>query len=260
MARVERIYEPFLRPLSGIGPWYALAVAALGALVGLGGYHLVFTQWARGLEVTGLNSSIYWGLYIINFVFLVGASAGGIIVAALAHILEFKEFKPISRIAELQAIACLVLATLFIFVSIGSPDRFYYLFLFPQPGSPLIWDVAIIAIYLVLAMVMGYLGTRADVVRCMAVFPRRRWLSASWPSADLSPPPWPQRSSSGAVLVIPAMYPALDHRAPARHPNGYHALGHSSWPRPSAESRRSVSSSGLLLSRSEEVMRSLGKC
>ena len=176
MARAERIYEPFLRPLFGIGPWYALAVAALGALVGLGGYHLVFTQWARGLEVTGLNSSIYWGLYIINFVFLVGVSAGGIIVAALAHILEFKEFKPISRIAELQAIACLVLATLFIFVSIGSPDRFYYLFLYPQPGSPLIWDVAIIGTYLVLAMVMGYLGTRADLVRCMAAFPRRRWL------------------------------------------------------------------------------------
>lgn len=174
--KVERIHEPFLRPLQEIGTWYVLAVAGLLALVGLGGYHLIFTQWARGLEVTGLNSSIYWGLYIINFVFLVGVSAGGIIVAALAHILEFKEFKPISRIAELQAISCLILATLFIFVSIGSPDRFYFLFLYPRLGSPLIWDVIIIFAYLALAMVMGYLGTRADLVRCMAAFPRRRWL------------------------------------------------------------------------------------
>jgi len=174
--RAERAYESFLRPLYGISLWYALGVAGLLGLVALGGYHLVGSQWAQGLEVTGLNTSIYWGLYIINFVFLVGVSAGGIIVAALAHILEFKEFKPISRIAELQAISCLILATLFIFVSIGAPDRFYYLFLYGRLGSPLIWDVIIIVVYLALAMVMGYLGTRADLVRCMAVFPRRRWL------------------------------------------------------------------------------------
>jgi molybdopterin-containing oxidoreductase family membrane subunit len=176
VARIERIHEPFLRPLTGMGPWYVLAVAALLALVGLGGYYLVFVQWSQGLEVTGLNASIYWGLYIINFVFLVGVSAGGIIVAALAHILEFREFKPISRIAELQAIACLILATLFIFVSLGAPDRFYHLFLYPRLESPLIWDVIIIGTYLGLAMLMGYLGTRADLVRCMAAFPGRRWL------------------------------------------------------------------------------------
>lgn len=175
--RAERIYEPFLRPLYGFGPWYyTLSILALLGLVGLGGYHLVFTQWADGLEVTGLNSSISWGLYIVSFVFLVGASAGGIIVAALAHIFEFKEFRPISRIAELQAIACLILATLFIFASLGSPDRFYHLFLYPRLGSPLIWDVIIILVYLALAMVMGYLGTRADLVRCMTVFPARRRL------------------------------------------------------------------------------------
>ncbi len=172
----DRTHEHILRPLEGIGGTYLLALAGFLAVAALGAYHLVFVQWTRGLEMTGLNSSIYWGLYIINFVFLVGVSAGGIIVAALAHILEFKAFRPISRMAEIQAIVWLILATLFIFVSIGSPDRFYYLFLYPHLGSPLIWDVIIIVTYLTLAMAMGYLGTRADLVRCMAVFPQRRWL------------------------------------------------------------------------------------
>lgn len=174
--KTHRIREPFLRPLRELHAWWVLAVAALLALVGAGAHQLVFVQWAHGLEVTGLNASIAWGLYIVNFVFLVGASAGGIIIAALAHIVEFREFKAISRIAELQSIASLILATLFIFASLGAPDRFWHLFVYPHLGSPLIWDVLIISIYLGLTLAMGYLGGRADVVRLMAVFPRRRWL------------------------------------------------------------------------------------
>lgn len=141
-----------------------------------GAYNLIFQQWVHGLEVTGLNASIYWGLYIVNFVFLVGVSAGGIIVGALAYAAGIERFRPIARLAELMAISCLILATLFIFVSIGAPDRFYFLFLYGRLGSPLIWDVIIIFAYLALAMSLGYFATRADLVRCMDAFPRRGWL------------------------------------------------------------------------------------
>lgn len=155
--------------------WFVAMVALLAA-VGWGAYNLIFEQWAKGLEVTGLNVSIYWGLYIVNFVFLIGVSAGGIIVAALAYAAGVERFRPVARIAELMAISCLILATLFIFVSIGAPDRFYFLFLYGRLGSPLIWDVIIILAYLALAMALGYFGTRADLVRVMNAMPTRRWL------------------------------------------------------------------------------------
>ena len=155
--------------------WIASVVPFL-LLFGWGAYNLIFQQWTHGLEVTGLSVSIYWGFYIVNFVFLIGVSAGGIIVGALAYAAEIERFRPVARLAELMAISCLILATLFIFVSIGAPDRFYFLFLYGRLGSPLIWDVIIILAYLALAMALGYFGTRADLVRCMNAFPKRQWL------------------------------------------------------------------------------------
>ena len=177
--RNERIGIPLeeapFRSLHVGGGWLA-SVAVLLVIVGWGAYNLIFQQWAKGLEVTGLNVSIYWGLYIVNFVFLIGVSAGGIIVGALAYAAGIERFRPVARIAELMAISCLILATLFIFVSIGAPDRFYFLFLYWRLGSPLIWDVLIVLAYLALALVLGYFGTRADLVRCMEAMPKRRWL------------------------------------------------------------------------------------
>lgn len=164
-----------LRALRLDAQWF-IAMAILFAAVVWGAYNLVFQQWAHGLEVTGLNVSIYWGLYIVNFVFLIGVSAGGIIVGALAYAAGIERFRPVARIAELMAISCLILATLFIFVSIGAPDRFYFLFVYWQLGSPLIWDVIIVLAYLALALVLGYFGTRADLVRLMDAMPERRWL------------------------------------------------------------------------------------
>lgn len=159
-----------------VGPGWFVSVVPLLLIFGWGAYNLVSQQWTHGLEVTGLNVSIYWGLYIVNFVFLIGVSAGGIIVGALAYAAGIERFRPVARLAELMAISCLILATLFIFVSIGAPDRFYFLFLFGRLGSPLIWDVLIIIAYLGLAMTLGYFGTRADLIRCMDAFPRWRWL------------------------------------------------------------------------------------
>jgi molybdopterin-containing oxidoreductase family membrane subunit len=175
-ARSEVIEVPFREAALRVGWRWVASVAPLLLVFGWGAYNLVFQQWAHGLEVTGLNVSIYWGLYIVNFVFLVGVSAGGIIVAALAYAAGIERFRPIARIAELMAISCLILATLFIFVSIGAPDRFYLLFLYGRLGSPLIWDVIIVLAYLALALVLGYFGTRADLVRCMDAMPKRRWL------------------------------------------------------------------------------------
>ena len=49
---------------------------------GTGRWHVVTD---RGLTVTGLNNVVSWGLYIVAFMFLVGLSAGGLIVVAGAH-------------------------------------------------------------------------------------------------------------------------------------------------------------------------------
>ena len=48
------------------------------ALVGIGVY---VYQLLFGLGITGMNNSTSWGLYLTCFMFFVGLSAGGLIVA-----------------------------------------------------------------------------------------------------------------------------------------------------------------------------------
>ncbi|MDR7522893.1 MAG: NrfD/PsrC family molybdoenzyme membrane anchor subunit [Armatimonadota bacterium] len=180
MARV-RGEHPLLRVLTTAGPAYWVAVAALATVVLAAGYAYITRQLAFGLGVTGLNTQVTWGLYIVNFVYFIGLSAGGIIVAALAHAAGVRRLEPVGRIAELGAISCLVLATIFITLDLGRPERLWHLLIYGRPGSPLTWDVIVIILYLLTALALGYFSARRDVVKLMALLPHRkrlyRWLA-----------------------------------------------------------------------------------
>lgn len=169
------IEYPNLLPLVRAPKGYQLLLG-LTLLVIAWGVFVYTLQWRFGLSVTGMSNPATWALYIVNFVFFIGASAGGIIVGALAYALGIERFRPVARIAELGAISCLVLATIFIMLDLGRPERFWHLFRYAQFESPLIWDVIIIGIYLVIAMALGYFATRPDLARCVAAIPKRRGL------------------------------------------------------------------------------------
>lgn len=175
MRRIRQL-EEHLRPLVRIGPGYLLGVLALLALIGWAVYVYFSQQLRYGLGVTGMNTPTYWGLYIVNFVFFVGLSAGGVIVASLVHAFNIEKFRSVARIAELLAISCLLLAILFITLDLGRPDRIFNLLRYGRIGSPLIWDVIVISTYLIVSMAYGYFGTRLDLIKCMKLFPGRRWL------------------------------------------------------------------------------------
>jgi len=150
----------------------------LGILLGsvfLVAISVYLRQYFLGLGVTGLNRPGYWGVYIVNFVFFIGVSAGGIIIASLVHAFGIEHFRSVARIAELMAISCLLLAICFIILDLGRPDRLLFILLHPHPASPLFWDVTAVNIYLFISLIYGYLGTRADLVRVMHAKPRAAW-------------------------------------------------------------------------------------
>lgn len=165
--------EPVLQARAG--PFFYGVLVGLLALVGVAAYAW-YLQLREGLTVTGLNEYVTWGLYIVNFVFLIGASAGGIIVAGLANLLNLERYRTVARIAEILAFVCLSLAGLSILMSMGRPDRTWELFAYGHPGSPLIWDVFVIFTYMALTLALLYFATRADLVHGMRMRPRLAWL------------------------------------------------------------------------------------
>lgn len=169
MATDQTALLPLIRPPKGWGwiltlcvPLIAVGVVAYGA------------QTYEGLGVTGMGNRTPWSFYIVNFVFFIGASAGGIVVASLAYALGFEHFKPVARLAEVTALTCLTLAAVFITLDVGRPERLWHLVRYGNLTSPLLWDVTSITLYGVLAFALVYFSIRSDLVRLTATMPQRR--------------------------------------------------------------------------------------
>jgi molybdopterin-containing oxidoreductase family membrane subunit len=158
---------------SRLGP-YQWAAGGLFVVLGWALY-MYSAQFLQGLGVTGLNKPVFWGLYIANFIFCVGLSAGGIAVSALVHLMEKEEMKPVAIMAEVMAASFLLLAALFIIMDLGQPTRLLFVLLYPHLSSPLLWDVIVISSYLVLCSALLYFSTRAELLRRRGSDPRWRW-------------------------------------------------------------------------------------
>lgn len=59
-----------------------MVVVVVLAVVVLAAVGCWVAQQMYGLGITGMNNSNSWGLYIMAFMFFVGLSAGGLIVAS----------------------------------------------------------------------------------------------------------------------------------------------------------------------------------
>ncbi|MDE3131876.1 MAG: polysulfide reductase NrfD [Acidobacteriota bacterium] len=134
-------------------------VGALG-LVALWAFAAWIYQLTQGLIVTGMRDEVSWGLYITSFAFFVGLSAGGLIMASASEVFGIKSLRPLSRIGVLSAAACVLIAAIEIIPDLGRPERVWELFRYPNWTSPMIWDIIIITLYLVFAVVDLIVMTR----------------------------------------------------------------------------------------------------
>jgi molybdopterin-containing oxidoreductase family membrane subunit len=126
-------------------------------------------QMNAGLQVTGMSNPVSWGLYIITFAFLVGLSAGGLIVTALAYILKNERLEAIAPLGVVVAIACVVGAMVMIIPDVGLPWRIVNILTSGNFTSPLFWDIFILITYLVIGVVEAWVlfskGWRAQPER-----------------------------------------------------------------------------------------------
>lgn len=107
-------------------------------------------QLMGGLSVTGMSNASSWGLYIALFMFFVGLSAGGLIVASSASVFHIEKFKTVALPAVLLSTVCICCAAAFVLIDLGGIQRIWVLFAHPNPTSPLVWDVVVITLYLVI--------------------------------------------------------------------------------------------------------------
>lgn len=135
---------------------------AVAAVIAAAGVALWGVQLSGGLVQTGMRNLDSWGLYITMFMFLVGLSAGGLIISSVPRAFGMKGFGGISKVAVWTSICCTVLAVGFVVVDLGQPARLWELFAYSNLGSPLMWDILVLGAYLVLSVAYLWATLRAE--------------------------------------------------------------------------------------------------
>lgn len=161
----EKTTAPVAR-FGGKGITIGIIVAAVVAACGLG---LWIYQLTQGLVITNMRNLDSWGLYITSFMFLVGLSAGGLIISSAPRVFGVKGFGGISKIAVWTSICCTVLAIAFVIVDLGNPMRIWELFAYSNLSSPLMWDIIVLGTYLIVSIVYLWATLRVEAGKGSAV-------------------------------------------------------------------------------------------
>ncbi|MFA8434475.1 MAG: NrfD/PsrC family molybdoenzyme membrane anchor subunit [Marinifilaceae bacterium] len=166
----EKIKEDILAPMQkhkGLELWIVFLLTVMGVC---GWAYLI--QLEKGLGVTGMRDYVSWGLYISNFVFFVAVSLVGMLISSILGLLRIDWIVPISRIAEIIAIAFVAVAGLVIILDMGRPDRVLNVIIHGRFQSPILWDVTVITTYLAISALLLILPMIPDLAICRKALPK----------------------------------------------------------------------------------------
>lgn len=136
---------------------------ALLAVIFLAGLFFYIKQYREGLVITDMRDFSIWGIYISNFVFFVAVSLVGSLISAILKLTNVKWRTPLTRVAEMIAVAAIIFAALVIIVDMGRPDRFLNVIIHARIQSPITWDVIVITTYLMISILLLYMPLLPDL-------------------------------------------------------------------------------------------------
>jgi len=198
--------EALFRPMERTG-WKFWAFSAVLLAIWAWGMYAWTTQLRSGLDVTGLNVPVFWGLYITNFVFFIGISHAGTLISAILRLCNAEWRRPITRAAEVITVLVLFFGAGCVLLDVGRPERVLNVLLHPNFRSPLVWDVCAITVYLTGSTLYLYLPLIPDIAILRDRMPGRRWfyriLAAGWQGTDRQKRLLERAIAIMAIAVIP---------------------------------------------------------
>ena len=154
-----------LNPLIRTGWGFTILVGVLLAIMAVGAV-AYGRQLVLGLGITGMNRPVYWGIYIINFVFFIGLAHSGTFISAILRLVGAEWRKPLVRAAEAITVFSLPFGAGSILMDLGRIDRVLNTIIHGRFQSPLLWDVTCVSLYLFSSLVFFYLSLLPDIAIC----------------------------------------------------------------------------------------------
>ena len=152
----KQINKELLNGVLGMPKWWpgATAIALVVFIAGLCAFGYMLN---KGVGVTGLNRPVYWGFFMVNFVFWIGISHAGIMISAILRLTQAEWRRPVTRAAEVLTVFSLMSALMAApLVHVGRPwsaDLWVFPYDFARGiwiniRSPFVWDPSAVMTYL----------------------------------------------------------------------------------------------------------------
>lgn len=142
-----------------------LGIAVAVLLFGAWGYMI-----ATGMGVAGIRRPVFWGIFIVTFVFWIGISHAGTFVSAILRVFKAEFRRPFTRAAELMTTFGLAAGALYPLIHLGRVWVFYWMipypnarWLWPNFRSALVWDFLAITTYLLSSTIYLFLPLIPDL-------------------------------------------------------------------------------------------------
>jgi len=126
-------------------------------------------QVYKGLGIAGYAHPIFWGVYIVTFVFWVGIAHAGTLISAILYLFRSKWRNAINRSAEAMTVFAVLTAAQFLGIHVGRIWKSYFILPYPnQRGlwvnfkSPLVWDTFAISTYGTISALFLFVGLIPD--------------------------------------------------------------------------------------------------
>jgi len=87
-------------------------------------------SYIEGHQVFGISNVIPWGMAIIITIYLIGLSAGSLMLSSLTYVFGREEYRLISRISVFLAVVLIFGAMVGISLDLGRPEKMWRLFMF----------------------------------------------------------------------------------------------------------------------------------
>jgi len=165
----SRINRDILSVMEGASLGYWLLLLAAVVAVHVAGGIWVY-QVYKGLGIAGYAHPIFWGAYIVTFVFWVGIAHAGTLISAILYLFRAKWRNAINRSAEAMTVFAVLTAAQFLGIHVGRIWKSYFILPYPNQRalwvnfkSPLLWDTFAISTYATISAVFFYIGLIPDL-------------------------------------------------------------------------------------------------
>jgi molybdopterin-containing oxidoreductase family membrane subunit len=165
----SKINRDIMRVTEGISLGYLLLLGACILSVTAAGATWVYQVYI-GLGIGGYTHPVFWGVYIVTFVFWVGIAHAGTLISAILYLFRAKWRNAINRGAESMTVFAVLTAAQFLGIHVGRMWKSYFILPYPnQRGlwvnfrSPLEWDTFAISTYATISIVFFFIGLIPDL-------------------------------------------------------------------------------------------------